>query len=43
MLEFWFLDVDGTPILVEASSFRTSSEEDLAALQSVLDTLVITP
>jgi hypothetical protein len=43
MLEFWFLDVDGTPILVEASSFRTSSEQDLAALQSVLDTLVITP
>jgi len=43
MLEFWFLDVDGTPILVEATTFPSSPEEDVAELEAVLDTLVITP
>jgi hypothetical protein len=42
-LEYWFLDVEGTPVFVEASWFAESSEEDVAELRAVLDTLVITP
>jgi hypothetical protein len=41
--EYWFLDVDGTPVMVEASHFPDSAEEDVAELRAVLDTLVITP
>ena len=43
IVEYWFLDVEGTPVMVEASSFPETSEEDLAELEAVLDTLVITP
>jgi hypothetical protein len=45
MLEFWFLDVEGAPnpIMVEAATFPTSSDDLRAELEAVLDTLVITP
>ena len=43
LVEYWFLDVDGTPVMVEASRFPASSEEEVAELTAVLDTLVITP
>jgi hypothetical protein len=43
MVEYWFLDVEGTPVMVEASWFPSSPEEDIAELREVLDTLVITP
>jgi hypothetical protein len=43
VVEYWFLDVDGAPVMVEASSFAESSEADVAELQAILDTLVITP
>jgi hypothetical protein len=42
-VEFWFLDVEGTPVLVEASWLPGSTEEAVAELRGVLDTLVITP
>ena len=42
-VEYWFLDVEGTPVMVEASWFPSSPEEDVAELRAVLDTLVITP
>jgi hypothetical protein len=42
-LEYWFLDVEGTPVLVEASWTAESPEEDVAELRAVIDTLVITP
>jgi hypothetical protein len=41
--ENWFLDVEGTPVMVEAFWFPSSPEEDVAELRAVLDTLVITP
>jgi len=43
IVEYWFLDVEGTTVMVEANSFPESSEEDVAELRAVLDTLVITP
>jgi hypothetical protein len=44
MVEYWFLDVEGTPVMIEASwAPGTSPEEDVAELNAVLDTLVITP
>jgi hypothetical protein len=42
-LEFWFLDVGGTPVVVEATTFPTSPAKDVAELEAILDTLVITP
>jgi hypothetical protein len=42
-LEYWLLDVEGTPVFVEASWFPESSEEDVTELHAVLDNLVITP
>jgi hypothetical protein len=42
-LEFWFLDVGGAPVMVEASWFPESPQEDVAELRAMLDTLVITP
>ena len=42
-VEYWVLDVEGTPVFVEASWFPESSDEDVAELRAVLDTLVITP
>jgi len=41
--ELWFLDVEGTPVLVEATWLPEAPEEDVAELRAVLDTLVITP
>lgn len=43
IVEYWFLDVEGTTVMVEANSFPESSDEDVAELRAVLDTLVITP
>jgi hypothetical protein len=44
VVEDWFLDVEGTPIMVEATWFPGSSpEEDVTELRAVLDTLVLTP
>ena len=43
VVEYWFLDVDDTPVMVEASWAPSSSEEEMAELNAVLDTLVITP
>ena len=44
VVEYWFLDVEGTPVMVEATWFPGSSpQEDLAELRAVIDTLVITP
>ena len=43
-VEYWFLDVGDTPVMVEANWFPGSSpEEDVAELRAMLDTLVITP
>ena len=47
IVEYWFLDVEGTTVMVEATQPPESSEEiatELEAdLDTVLDTLVITP
>jgi hypothetical protein len=43
VVEHWYLDVDDTPVMVEASWFPSSPDEDVAELKEVLDTLVITP
>jgi hypothetical protein len=43
MVEYWFLDVEGTPIMVEATWMADFTEEELAPLQAAIDTLVITP
>ena len=43
VVEDWFLDVEGTPVMVEATWFPESPDEDVAELRAVLDTLVITP
>ena len=43
MVEYWFLDVEGTPVMIDATWTPTSPEEDVTELRAVLDTLVITP
>jgi hypothetical protein len=47
IVEYWFLDVEGTTVMVEATRPRESGEEIVtefnAELDAVLDTLVITP
>jgi hypothetical protein len=44
VVEYWFLDVEGTPVMIEASWAPGSSpEEDIAELEAMVDTLVITP
>jgi hypothetical protein len=44
LVEYWFFDVEGTPVMIEASwGPGTSPEEDVAELRAVLGTLVITP
>ena len=43
IVEFWFLDVESTTVMVEASRFPESTEEEVAELRATLDTLVITP
>lgn len=44
IVEYWFLDVEGTPVMVEATQWSSvSTEEEVAGLRAVLDTLVITP
>jgi hypothetical protein len=43
VLEYWFLNVEGTPVMVEATWFPDSPAEDVAELREVLDTLAITP
>ncbi|HWL48989.1 MAG TPA: hypothetical protein VNT92_03870 [Acidimicrobiia bacterium] len=43
VVEYWFLDVEGIPVMVEATWWPNSPEEDVTELRTVLDTLVITP
>lgn len=47
IVEYWFLDVEGTTVMVEATRPPESSEEIVtelsAALDTLLETLVITP
>ena len=43
IVEYWFLDVEGTTVMVEANSFPVSFAEDVTELRAVIDTLVITP
>jgi hypothetical protein len=43
VVEYWFLDVEGTPVMVEASWMAAFAEEDVAQLRAAIDTLVITP
>jgi hypothetical protein len=44
IVEYWFLDVEGTPVMVEADwNPAASPEEDVAEVRTILDTLVITP
>ena len=39
-----FLDVEGTPVMVEATQWSSvSTEDEVPGLRAVLDTLVITP
>ena len=44
IVEYWFLDVEGNPVMVEATQWSSPpNEEAEAELRAVLDTLVITP
>jgi hypothetical protein len=43
VVEYWFLDVEGTPVMVEASWMAGMAEEDLDQLRAAIDSLVITP
>jgi hypothetical protein len=43
VIEYWFFDVEGTQVMVEAASFPESRPEDVTELRAVIDTLVITP
>jgi hypothetical protein len=43
VVEYWFLDVEGTVVMVEASWMADFTEEDLAPLRAAIDSLVITP
>lgn len=43
VMEAWLFDIDGHIVMVEANWLVESSEEDLAELRAVIDTLVLTP
>ena len=43
VVEFWVLDVEGTPLLIEATWFPDSPAEDVAELQATLQSIVIRP
>ena len=43
IVESWVLDVEGTPLMIEANRFLDSPEGDVAELRTVLDSIVITP
>lgn len=43
IIEYWVLDIEGTPLLIESSQFHDSPESDIAELRAVLDSIVITP
>jgi hypothetical protein len=43
LIEYWVLDVEGTPLLIESSRFHDSPEADIAELQDVLDSIAVTP
>ena len=43
IIESWVLDVEGTPLLIESNQFPDSPQSDIAELQKVLDSIVITP
>jgi hypothetical protein len=42
-VEYWFLDVDGTTVLVEAARPTESTKPQTRAFSAVLDSLVIAP
>lgn len=43
VVEFWALDVEGTPLLIEATWFPDSPAEDVAQLRAILDSVLIRP
>ena len=43
IIEYWVLAVEGTPLLIESNQFPDSPQSDIAELQDVLDSIVITP
>lgn len=43
VVELWVLDVQGTPLLIEATWFPRSPSEDVGQLRAILDTVVIRP
>jgi len=47
IVEYWFLNVEGTTVMVEATRSPESGEEDVAELRAdldtLLDTLVVSP
>lgn len=43
VVEFWALDVEGAPLLIEATWFPDSPAEDVAQLRAILDSTVILP
>jgi hypothetical protein len=43
VVEFWALDVEGAPLLIEATWFPESPAEDVAQLQAILDSVLIRP
>ena len=43
VIETWVLDVESTPLLIESSHFPDSPPSDVAELQAILDSIVITP
>jgi hypothetical protein len=42
-LEYWILDVDGRPLLIEASWYADSPEADVADLRTAIESLAIIP
>lgn len=43
VVEFWAFDVEGFPLLIEATWFPDSPAEDVEQLQAILDSIVIRP
>lgn len=43
VVEFWALDVEGSPLLIEATWFPASPPEDVAELRAILDSVRIVP
>ena len=43
LIRLWVVDVDGQPVVIEASTLLIGSPEDAAELEAILESLVITP